>query len=300
MIEKLTGTRETVYHPDNMPVRLYINREYEDYPIHWHMDVELIMPLEGMYTVVVDKEQYILNPGDIIMIPSGEMHELFAPPSGKRLIVQCDNSLLNGLVGIDSISGGFYPCILSRQTDKAEYHQHLVSMLKQVADEYINRPPFYMISIEALLKNFFVIAGRNCLNLDKLDKSVVKNKQHQYIDKFLHICQYINEHCTENLTIDEVATMAGFSKYHFFRLFCKFSGVTYYEYLVKRRIMYAERLLTDPNLSIVQIAMRSGFNSLSAFNRNFREIKKCTPTEYRNMYNSSCIQQITVKNAVGK
>lgn len=68
------------------------------------MDVEIIMPLEGMYTVVVDKEQYILNPCDFIMIPPGVMHELFAPPSGKRLIVQCDNSLLNGLVGIDSLA----------------------------------------------------------------------------------------------------------------------------------------------------------------------------------------------------
>lgn len=289
MIEKLTGTRETVFHPDNLQVRLHINEEYEDYPMHWHTDTEVIFPVENAYTVVINKEKYVINPGDIIMIPSGEIHELYAPPTGKRFILQCDNSLLNNLGGIDSISSGFYPCVLISSKDNTTYHRQLVNILNQVVDEYVNHPPLYEASINSLLTSFFVIVGRNCIKMDKQNRNVVKKKQHQYIDKFLHICQYINDHCTEDLTIDELATLAGFSKYHFSRLFCNFSGVTFYDYLIKRRIIYAEGLLADPNLSVVEIAMRSGFNSLSTFNRNFRTIKNCTPTEYRNMHCSIMI-----------
>lgn len=284
MIEKLTGTRETVFHPDNLQVRLYINKEYEDYPMHWHTDTEIIFPIENTYTVVINKTRYELNPGDIIIIPPGEIHELYAPPSGIRYILQCDNTLLSNLGGIDSISNGFYPCVYIPSSNNTTYHQQLVGILNQVVDEYINHPPLYEASINSLLTSFLVIVGRNCIKIDRQSNTVVKKKQHQYIDKFLHICQYINDHCTEDLTIDKLATWAGFSKYHFSRLFCNFSGVTFYDYLIKRRIIYAESLLADPSLSIVEIAMRSGFNSLSTFNRNFRTIKKCTPTEYRSMH----------------
>ena len=49
--------------------------------------------------------------------------------------------------------------------------------------------------------------------------------------------------------------------------------------------MLAERLLIDPNLSITEAAMRSGFVSLATFNRLFKTYKKCTPTEFKNLHN---------------
>jgi AraC-like DNA-binding protein len=284
MIENLNGTREIVDHPDNLNVRIYFNTEPEDYPMHWHTDIEIIMAVEDNYRIVIDKTDYIINPGDIIMIPSGEIHELYAPPSGKRVIILLDNSILNSMNGLDSISTNFYPCFIIRAN--SSYYKQLTDILKQVRDEYIHRPLFCKASIYSLFINFFVIVGRNCIKRDKPYNTAKKQKQHQYIDKFLNVCNYINEHCTEDITVDKLAAMAGFSKYHFSRLFYEFSGVTYYDYLMKRRVMYAEGLLCDPNLSIVEIAMQSGFNSLATFNRNFRTIKKCTPSAYRSMYNT--------------
>lgn len=283
MIEKLIGTREIVDHADDLNIRLYINRETEDYPMHWHTDIEIIMALENIYTIVIDKIKYVINPYDIILIPSGELHELYAPPSGKRLIILVDNSILNSMNGLETISSSFYPCILVRQEANACQKQ-LAEILRKITEEYFKRAPLCQASIYSLFINFFVIIGRNCINRDRSISSIRRNKQHQYIDKFLNVCKYINEHCTEDITVDKLAAMAGFSKYHFSRLFYEFSGVTYYEYLMKRRIMHAERLLCDPNLSIVEVAMQSGFNSLATFNRNFRAIKKCTPSAYRSLY----------------
>ena len=57
-----------------------------------------------------------------------------------------------------------------------------------------------------------------------------------------------------------------------------------YKYLNKKRIEYAEKLLVDPELSITEVALQSGFSSLSAFIRMFKLIKDCTPTEFRNLY----------------
>ena len=296
MIEKLIGTREIVDHADDLNLRLYINKEVEDYPMHWYTDIEIIMALENEYTIVIDKIKYVINPGDIIMIPSGEIHELYAPPSGKRLIILVDNSILSSMNGLESISNSFYPCIVVRQEADA-CHKQLADILKKITDEYFRRAPLCQASIYSLFLSFFVIIGRNCLGRDRSISSIRRNKQHQYIDKFLSVCKYINEHCTEDITVDKLAAMAGFSKYHFSRLFYEFSGVTYYEYLMKRRIMHAERLLCDPNLSIVEVAMQSGFNSLATFNRNFRAIKKCTPSAYRSMYNAKQFKRAPLSEA---
>jgi AraC-like DNA-binding protein len=290
MIENLNGTREIVDHADDLKVRLYINNLAENYPMHWHTDIEIIMALENNYTIVIDKTKYVINQGDIIIIPSGEIHELFAPPSGKRIIILVDNSILSSMNGLESISSSFYPCIIVR-ADSDSCHKQLVDILKKITEEYFHRVLLCQASIYSLFISFFVIIGRNCIKRDRTHYSAKRNKQHQYIDKFLNVCKYINEHCTEEITVEKLAAMAGFSKYHFSRLFYEFSGVSYYEYLMKRRIMHAESLLSDPNLTIVEVAMQSGFNSLATFNRNFRTIKKCTPSAYRSMHNSRLMRR---------
>ena len=91
----------------------------------------------------------------------------------------------------------------------------------------------------------------------------------------------MNEHCTEDLSLEALADMTGFSKSHFIRLFKEFAGVSYYEYLTKRRLLNAELLLDNPECSIADIAMQSGFNSLATFNRVFKASHNCTPTDYR-------------------
>ena len=109
-------------------------------------------------------------------------------------------------------------------------------------------------------------------------------KQKEYLDRFLSICNYIDEHCTEDLSLDQVAKTAGFSKYHFTRLFKQFTNTTYYKYLNRKRIDHAMLLLSDPDIPVTEAALQSGFSSLSTFLRVFRSVKQCTPTEFRDMY----------------
>ena len=61
MIAILNGTHETVTYKNLQGIRLWHNREYEDYPLHWHTALEIIMPFENEYTVVIDGNPHILN-----------------------------------------------------------------------------------------------------------------------------------------------------------------------------------------------------------------------------------------------
>ena len=94
------------------------------------------------------------------------------------------------------------------------------------------------------------------------------------------------------MTLDQASGIAGFSKYHFTRLFKEFTHISFYQYLSQKRIALAEQLLANPDYSVTAVALNSGFSSLPAFTRMFRKHKGCTPTEFRNVYSSLCMHVV--------
>jgi AraC-like DNA-binding protein len=136
------------------------------------------------------------------------------------------------------------------------------------------------------LLNIFSLLAQNTNEL-ATQFNVTANKQQEYTEKFMYICEYIRQHCSEDLCLDDIAALAGFSKYHFSRLFKQFTGVSFYKFLNQKRIALAEKQLSDANNSITEVAINSGFSSMSSFIRMFKQIKNCTPTEFRNMHNGT-------------
>ena len=105
--------------------------------------------------------------------------------------------------------------------------------------------------------------------------------------KLSRVMKYIDQNFTEEISLDKLAAVAGYSKYHFSRIFKKYHNMSTVQYISRKRIKLAERLLVDPELSITEVAMRSGFSSLTTFNRIFKMEKQCTPTEFKKMHNAS-------------
>lgn len=284
MIEMLEGVKETVSFREHFGIRMYLNVEAENYPLHWHTAAEIIMPLENRYTAIVGDATHILRPDDIFIIPSGELHQLIAPDSGKRLIMQFDCSLLYALSGFESTFHLLRPCLVVTPERHGELHASLKPLLIGMMNEYFGDSTLKEASSYALLIQFFVHLGRNLRDERREHCRTKSHKQHKYIDSFVQVCSYISEHCTEDIRVDDLAGLAGFSKFHFARLFKQYVGTSYYNYLNQNRVKHAEKLLIDPNLPITEIAMRSGFGSLATFNRVFKNYKKCTPTEYKHLY----------------
>lgn len=95
------------------------------------------------------------------------------------------------------------------------------------------------------------------------------------------VLAYIEEHFAEDLKMDELAEVAGMSKYHFSRLFKDAVGVPPYRYVVQQRVEAARRLLLRTDLQVTQIALRTGFSSQSHFSTTFREHTGTTPVALR-------------------
>ncbi len=287
MIEILNGLHETVDYRGDFKIRLYMNKESEDYPRHWHTDAEVILPVDNSYRVVMDDNIYDLNVNDIMIIPPGELHQIYSPSSGCRIILQFDCTLLYSLKGFSTAFNMFHPCIVVTPASMHNIHSELVSLIMNMASEYFTSQPFKEALVYSMLIRFFSIIGRNCIKTEENFTNIKNQKQVEYIKLFVKVCNYMNRHCTENIKVEDIANIAGFSKFHFARLFKQVMNMSWYDYLINRRIMQAEKLLADHDLSIMQVAMKSGFSSLATFNRVFRAKKSCTPSEYKAQYGKS-------------
>ncbi len=284
MIENLSGIHETVNFKTNTHLRLYLNEENECYPKHWHTPIEIILVTEGNYFVKIGDCNVKLNTGDILLICPGVIHSLHAPETGNRIILLADISILRCIQKLESVLSFISPAITITPDNAPNIHARSKDLLMKINSTYNDiSNTLSEVMIYSYLLEFFSIIGQNYTkNMVRFD--VGDNKQIEYTNKFISICNHINEHCTEDLSLDEIAKIAGFSKFHFSRLFKQFSNVTFYKYLNQKRIAHAEILLSDPEISITEIALNSGFTSLSAFIRMFKLHKHCTPTEFRKMY----------------
>lgn len=280
MIEILNGMKETIHYLSESNVRMYHNIDYEDYPHHWHVGIEIIMPANNWYDVIVDQKTYHLQKDEIIFIHSGSLHALKAPKTGERIILQFDISLLYHLKEFETILF-MLPNALVVKAGSSENYKLIHQLFCEIVKEYDSCNVLKAAEIYSKLIQIYVLLCRN----EIYDKSKFvhtnSSKQHEYIEKILTTCNYINEHFHESLTLEQVATIAGFSKFHFTRLFKELMNVTFYEYLNQRRIAKATTLLINSDLSITEICMNAGFTSLSTFNRTFKAINGCAPSEYK-------------------
>jgi AraC-like DNA-binding protein len=285
MIKNLSGEYETVEYENQRFVMLYDNDEIEEYPTHWHNAVEVIIPLHNGFTVTVGGTDYHLNEKEIIIIPPGELHSMPAQ-EGRRIIFQCDNSIISDIPALEALlpvfSEAFY---ITPNVSKELYILSRKSIL-DIYSEYYSKSTLADVKIYLCLINM-ITAVREYQLTQAADAFAGEMAGREDSKKFNMVMKYINQNYMFEIPLEKIADIAGYSKYHFSRIFKKYNNVSYIQYINGKRIKAAERLLIDPALSVTEVAMRAGFSSLTTFNRAFKKAKNCTPTEFKTLYKIS-------------
>lgn len=98
-----TIDQEEVEFHNATTIRIWFNEQSADFPSHWHTAMEILMPVENYYDVIVNDSSYHLLPGEILVIPPGELHELIAPNEGKRFVFLFDITLITKLKSFSGI-----------------------------------------------------------------------------------------------------------------------------------------------------------------------------------------------------
>ena len=166
--------------------------------------------------------------------------------------------------------------------DEAELHPEAFRLMQEIIDSYPDRTePLRIPMIYSYLIQFFVLVGRNHIRRDLFSQDTKSRRQTDCYERLNASLNFINTNYMNDISVEDAARTAGFSKFHFSRLFKQFTDQTFCEYLNQRRISAAETLLMNQRLSVTDVALQSGFSSLSTFNRAFRNIKSCTPSEFK-------------------
>lgn len=272
----VTGEYEPVNFPPNSSFRFWVNKEFRNYEKHWHASTEIIVPIENRMMVHVKQQEYIINPGEIFVIPDGELHDLICIEEGVRLIFLFNLSVLQPISGFPYLTSTFSQPVLIKPTD-AVYHTEM-ELLYKMFNDYYCQSSLRELMIFSKMINFHVEYQENH---PLLTSNSPKQYEKNVMDRLNMVFFYINQHYAEDIPLEKAAEIAGFSKYHFARVFKEFSGQTFFDYLCLQRLKSAERLLLIPGKPITDIAYQSGFGSLCAFNRAFKKKNNCTPSEYR-------------------
>lgn len=104
------------------------------------------------------------------------------------------------------------------------------------------------------------------------------NKQ---VRTIVFIIEYIEEHLTQKLNLDTLAEAMHYSKYHLHRIFTDTVGLTIHDYIQRRRLSEAAKLLIFSEKPVLDIALLSGYESQQAFTDVFTKMYKLPPGKYR-------------------
>jgi len=99
--------------------------------------------------------------------------------------------------------------------------------------------------------------------------------------KLKQVTDWIAEHLTEDLNLDQLSAQVGLSKFHFHRLFKRAVGVSPSRYHIDLRMNEARRLLRETKNSVVDVALDVGYTNPSHFAKLFRRETGLTPSDYR-------------------
>lgn len=100
----------------------------------------------------------------------------------------------------------------------------------------------------------------------------------EWIERLNKAINYIEEHITEEINYDELAQIACCSTYHFQRMFAYMAGVPLSEYIRRRRMSLAAVDLQSGGEKIIDVGLKYGYSSPTAFNRAFQKVHGITPS----------------------
>lgn len=237
----------------------------ENLTMHAHTGCELYCFLRGEGYYTVEGNHYLLTPGTILLIRSGETHMPHIRPTGayERIAVHFPAEYLAGedpaLTALfDDRPLGVDNCYPPEAADLDYLRSTLLRLCSPTAPAGESRIRAYLIPV------LYELAGRRGQSAETLSPSIRTRDP-----LVIGIIDYINSHLTEEFDLDELSHRFFFSKSHINKVFRAETGSSVWDYVVVKRLHLARSLLHS-GISAAGAAARSGFSDYSSFFRLYR------------------------------
>lgn len=249
---------------------------------HTHDFIEFVYMLSGKSVHNVDDNVYPLNSGDLLIINYNQTHSF----SGEENAILC-NILIKPSFIDESLIESKDLFLLFETPHYKEFKELIDNKCNFIrfSPEEKNCFAYMVLLLDEEMKNkrigfdSIIDNGVNFLLTMIFRKmcSSPKNQNHE----FKKIFEFLENHYYENISASILAEMCHYNPSYFSRLFKKYTGITFSEYLKKIRIRNACRLLENKNIKINDLYTKVGYTNKTNFYKHFREITNMTPYEYK-------------------
>lgn len=272
---------ETIKYLNPMGLSMsYITTPGGYHPLHWHEDMEILYPLNGIVDIWVDGKEYTLKEKHFSVIESSQIHSTYShsDPSMFLCIHLSKKQLKNYLPDIE------FRCIncTPDEIDDHSFPQYhsICELIENMTRLYIKDVSFHSLEaagillqmLAQLLRNFSTETSLSCLT-DTQTKERIKK-----------IISYVEENFRNPISLQDIADYLGLTKEYFCRFFKKNMGISFLNYVNDVRLSHIYQEIQNTDASISEIMEHNGFTNQKHFNRAFKKQYNQTPSSIRHAH----------------
>ncbi len=264
-------------------------------PLHTHDYVQIAYVVRGVCSHLFNGKLLTASKGDMFVIPPSVEHRLETFEDKTFDLVLLDFLPLLLDERLEPLSQSLYGRLTEEGGDAGQAaegmqpwvhippnKQSLVEQLLQdIQDEFEHKEEGYQLSIRLNLAKLLLLLERERRKASR--PSPGPAAVHPHHRQFDLIVRYVHENYGQDISLEEVAGMAGMAPTYFSHSFKKEIGLSFVEFVHEVRIERAKELIRQQSRTMTDICYEVGFRHLSHFIRTFKKRTGLTPTAYRKM-----------------
>jgi len=249
---------------------------------HYHKEVEFVLVVEGLHEMHTPTQVYRLSPGDVMVVGSSQLHRGLTPagqdvayivlhidlePYFDPAMMHYTRHFMEVLSPLEELNYIFrkFPHV----------QQEVSSIIHAIHEEVMLKQKGYEIAVSMHIKHLLLTLLRND------DQELLLAHEYVDADVLRPVITYIEEHIAEKVDMGVVSKLAGMSYSYFSKYFKSKIGISFTDFVNRKRIAKAERMLAIGNKNINDIAAEVGIENMAHFYELFKRFCGCTPKQYK-------------------
>ncbi len=253
----------------------------------------LVTCLEGEAQFIINDQRLQLNTSSFAVINRGSRLVINVDETPARPVLLFFRSILADVVAAEIFhrrSGhdkelSYAELKDYRLTEYVHYtHASVKEVLEQAMQLSQSCASFQALKTDALLRSLLQSLGQENYEAIAVSARLPVVKQSTRVDlykRLSHTKSWMDEHLTEDISLDDYADMALMNPAHFLRNFKTAFGITPHQYMMEKRLELAKKLLLNTRQSVQEISEQIGFDVLSSFSYQFKKQEGLSPSQFR-------------------
>lgn len=237
---------------------------------HWHRSIEIFAVFEGSLTFYINEEEYPLKAGEFMVVNSNEIHSVDSPLPNFTVVVQIP------LKAFEKYYTGEQ--FISFTHDTKSQDVRVMGVIYNIYQAYKEKQCGYDLKV---LGQFYELLYLMVTKYRETNVSVDMLRKNRKLNRLAVITSYVKEHYTDEISLERLAEIFGYSPTYLSRMFQKYAGINYKSYLQSIRVEYAYQELANSDRTISEIALENGFPNSKAMAKAFQKKYGMLPSEYR-------------------